>query len=280
MKSYVMELKSFALTDVGPVRENNEDCFFSAEISASCSDSVSFLPQGKTGLYILCDGMGGHQKGEVASFTIVNELKRLVTSLLLSPNLAYIDNFGELLAQAVKQANDEVLAINLSENIGIDERRMGTTVVMAVAVCGKIYIVHVGDSRCYLINNDSVEQLTEDHCLANQLLKLGVFKTQEEAFRARGAKALTQAIGPREGKFLNPDVTVLDATQGSYLILCSDGLTDVVSAEEIKKIVLSGKSNLKRITNKLIKTAYAKSTSDNITIIAVKIVDSKVGSGE
>lgn len=276
MNSYIMELKSFASTDMGPVRENNEDCFFSAEISASCSDSVTFLPQGKTGLYILCDGMGGHQKGEVASFTVVNELKRLITSLLLSPNIAYIDNFGELLAQAVKQANDAVFSINISENIGIDERRMGTTVVMAVVLCGKIYIVHVGDSRCYLVNNSSIEQLTEDHCLANQLLKLGVFKTPEDAFRARGAKALTQAVGPREGKFLNPDIKILDADSGSYLVLCSDGLTDVVTPDEIKKIVISGKSNLKRITNKLIKTAYKNSTSDNITIIIVKIVDSKV----
>ncbi len=271
MDQLILDLKSFAITDVGPVRQNNEDCFFAAEISASCSDTVTFLPQGKTGLYILCDGMGGHQKGEVASFTIVNELKRLITSLLLSPNVVYIDNFGELLSQAVKQANDVVLGINLSEKIGIDERRMGTTVVMAVVVAARVYIVHVGDSRCYLIDDGNIEQLTEDHCLANQLLRMGVFKTPEEAYKARGARSLTQAIGPREGKFVNPGVRLLEAKSGSYYLLCSDGLTDVVSPKEIRDIIASGRGNLKRIAKKLIKTAYKNKTADNITVIVFRI---------
>ena len=276
MKSNVCNVSSYGKTNVGPVRNNNEDNFFRAEMNFIVPDENGVMQDERIGLYVLCDGMGGHQKGEVASAAAVNEIKRLLMGFMLSPNALQFEDFDDLLVESIKQANDVVLKINEDEGIPPEARRMGTTTVVALYTGNHCYLSHVGDSRCYLVKNGAIKQLTEDHNLASYLVKTGIFKTKEEADRAHGAKSLTQALGPAESSSINPSTFSFEIDESCYLILCSDGLTDVVTEEEIASIVTSSRGNLKKTTEKLIKRAYRNKTADNITIIIVRFdVDKK-----
>ena len=270
MESKVCNVCSYGKTNVGPVRTNNEDNFFRSEMNFIFPDENGVMQDERVGLYVLCDGMGGHQKGEVASAAAVNELKRILMGFMLSPNVLQFDDFETLLIESIKQANDVVLKINEDEGIPPEARRMGTTTVTALFTGNRCFVAHVGDSRCYLVKHGAIKQLTEDHNLASYLLKSGIFKTREEADKAHGAKSLTQALGPSESSSIEPSVTSFEVDESCYLILCSDGLTDVVTDEEIASIVTSSRGNLKKTTEKLIKRAYKNKTADNITVIAVR----------
>ncbi len=220
------------------------------------------------GLFLLCDGMGGHQKGEVASALIVRELRKRLMPLLLEEIPP--PNFEEEIKEIIKESNDVLLEVNILEGIPAHEGRMGTTLVAVIAFENEIFITHVGDSRCYKLSGDELTLLTEDHNLATQALHAGTFKNRKEAEQMRGGKVLTQAIGPREGTHLIPD-TKRDLIRGDcYILLCSDGLTDVVSDDEIKDVVLKGDGNLRRIVSRLIRSAYDSSTRDNITVLLIR----------
>lgn len=270
MKNEICSVSSYGVTNVGPVRNNNEDNFFRAEMSYLSQNEDGSMKDERVGLYLLCDGMGGHQKGEVASAAAIQELKRLLLGFLISPNALEFDEFEELLSESLKQANDVVLKINEDEGIPEEARRMGTTGVVALFTGRKCYVAHVGDSRCYLVKGGRIARLTEDHNYATYLLRSGIFKTREEAEKARSAKALTQALGPYDSSTINPDVTSFDIDEQSYLILCSDGLTDVVSDEEIAAITRSSRGNVRKLTDKLVKRAYKNGTADNITIVIAR----------
>lgn len=249
-------IKFFALSDIGPVRQNNEDNY-----------AVTLEESNEKGAFILCDGMGGHEHGEIASKTAAEELKKLFASLLKAENVNEIEGFEELLIQAVKNANDKVYELNVEKGLESDRRRMGTTVVAAILVGENVYIIHVGDSRCYIYDGKETKLVTTDHNLANQLLQMGVFTSEEEALAARGSKALTQAVGTGEGFFIRPTVYKTQMEPPFKILLCSDGLTDVVEQEEIHKILSLNQSNPKNMSKKLIKKAYKNGTQDNITVI-------------
>lgn len=270
-KNVVCSVSSYGVSNVGPVRTNNEDNFFRSEMNfISPAETAGQMKDERVGLYILCDGMGGHQKGEVASAAAVHELKRLLMAFLLSPNALDFDEFEELLAQSLRQANDLILDINEREGIMMEEKRMGTTAVIALFTGKKCYVAHIGDSRCYLLKPPAINQLTEDHNLASHFLKAGIMKTREEAERMKGAKMLTQALGPVDSSSLEPSVMSFDIDESCYLVLCSDGLTDVVTNEEIASIVKSSRGNLRKATEKMVKRAYKNKTADNITIIIAR----------
>lgn len=261
------EICSFGLSDLGPVRENNEDDFFCVDFCFSQPDKLHISGRGlkQRGLYILCDGMGGHQKGEVASALMVREMRKKLLPLLLEeiPHNA----FEDMLRHIIRDANDIILEVNIHEKISSNEGRMGTTVVAAIAYENEVFVAHVGDSRCYKYCNGELTRLTEDHNLAMQAFHAGTFKTREEAEKMRGGKVLTQAIGPREGQYLNTSIK-RDLFRGDgYLLLCSDGLTDAVNDDEIKKILEDGKGNLRRMCRQLTMKAYLNHTRDNISVI-------------
>ncbi len=267
-------IESYGTTDMGPVRENNEDDFFAVDFRFFQPDGLALGGRSlkQRGLYIVCDGMGGHQKGEVASALIVRELRKKILTYLaeeLPPN-----NFDQEIKEIVKEANDVLLEVNILEGIPAHEGRMGTTLVAFLAFENEAFITHVGDSRCYKYEKGELTLMTEDHNLANQALHAGTFKTREEAEHMRGGKVLTQAIGPREGTHLVPDVR-RDLIRGDcYILLCSDGLTDVVKEPEIKEIIESGDGNLRRIARRLIKRAYKNTTRDNITVVLIRFTQS------
>lgn len=268
--SKVINVTSYGATNVGPVRNNNEDNFFRNEMSYVMMDEDGVMRDKRVGLYLLCDGMGGHQKGEVASASAIQELKRLLLGFFLSPEAVMFDDFEELLSQALKQANDVVYNINIEEGIPEDARRMGSTGVAALYNNGRCYVAHVGDSRCYLVKGGKIYRLTEDHNYATYLLKSGIFKTREEAERAHQARALTQALGPYDSSTIQPDVTSFEIDEQACLILCSDGLTDVVSDQEIAGIASSEHGNPRKMTERLIKQAYKNGTHDNITVVVAR----------
>lgn len=270
MDNVICNVCSYGDTDIGPVRDNNEDNFFRADMSLAVQYSDGKITDEKVGLYILCDGMGGHQKGEVASALGVQELRRLLMGFFLLPNALQFDDFEALLVESLKQANDAIFEVNEKEGLAETGKVMGTTAIASLFVGNRCYVANVGDSRCYLINHSGIVQLTEDHNLATSLLKTGRVKTKEEAEKIWGAKMLTQALGTEGEGGVDPYVTSFEISESSYLLLSSDGLTDVVSEEEIFSIIKSSRGNLRKAVSKLIKRAYKNKTSDNTTVILVR----------
>lgn len=248
-------------TDVGQVRDNNQDAIstFTSIISSS-EDKADF------GLFIVADGMGGHEDGEKASGFAARIVAKNVLSDLYLPMLA--DSYGgssdqqpvtEVLKQAVQKANDHISA-HVPDG--------GTTVTSVTIVGNMAYIAHVGDSRAYLINRDGIEQLTRDHSLVQRLIELGQL-TPEEAIEHPQRNVLYRAIG--QGDVLDVDALTRQLLPGSYLLICSDGLWNLVSNEEILSMVLNHGSNTQLACQSLVDLANERGGTDNISVILVRI---------
>lgn len=227
-------------TDVGLLRKNNEDRLY---------------VDNELGLLIVADGMGGHQAGEVASQIAIDTIPSMLK--LKAVGNAQIQK--QILA-ALFKANKEIL-IAVEKNPSFKE--MGTTVVLALCRGDNIYIAHVGDSRAYLVRQNEIICLTEDHSIVNNLLKAGKI-THEEARNHYHSHIITQALGSQSN--LVPDVNSFTWSKGDYLLLCSDGLTDMVRDNRIKEVILK-KGSLQKKVDKHIKMAKAQGGKDNITVI-------------
>ena len=228
-------------TDVGLVRKGNEDSLYVDE---------------KLGLLIVADGIGGYQAGEVASQMAVE-----IIPPMLKDELEEKGQIQKRILEAIYKANDEILAA-----VGKDPslKGMGTTVVLALCNDDEIYIAHVGDSRAYLVRKNKLEQVTEDHSVAFQLLKAGRI-TVEEARHHPLRHVITQALGTQS--YLVPDINSFTWSKGGYLLLCSDGLTDMVEDKTIEEVVLREKGNLKAKCERMVELAKEAGGRDNITVI-------------
>src|SRR5437660_5407421 len=236
------ELRAGGATDVGLVRDHNEDRYLADEH-----------------LFVVADGVGGHKAGEVASQTAVETLQREFTA----PTT-------DALIDAVKTANRTVW--NLAE-ANTEQRGMGTTLT-AIALVDegdeeRLAIVNVGDSRAYLLQQGELEQLTEDHSLVEQLVREGQL-TPEEAQVHPQRSIITRALG------LDPEVEVdsweLTPYKGDRILLCSDGLTNEVSDDEIAS-TLRTVSDPQEAAHQLVQEARDHGGSDNITCVVVDVVD-------
>ncbi len=228
-----------AATDVGKVRGHNED---------------AYLVDDQLGLVAVADGMGGHQAGEVASATALEALRAAVTS-------------GEGIRDAVTSANEAVY-----DKSTTDERLrgMGTTLTAAtLATGGTLLLGHVGDSRAYLLHDGKLQRLTTDHSLVEELIQSGELTPQEAEADPRRSM-ITRALG------IEPDIDVdLYPTQlssGDRLLFCSDGLTGMVSEEEIRAI-LADEHDPGAAARRLIAAANTAGGIDNITVLVVDVVD-------
>ena len=248
-------------TDVGQVRDNNQDA-----ISTFTSIITSVEERSDFGLFIVADGMGGHEDGEKASGFAARIVAKNVLNDLYLPMLA--DSYGgssdqqpvtEVLKQSVQKANDHISA-HVPDG--------GTTVTSVTVVGNMAYIAHVGDSRAYLINQDGIEQLTRDHSLVQRLIELGQL-TPEEAIEHPQRNVLYRAIG--QGDVLDVDALTRQLTPGSYLLICSDGLWNLVSNEELLSMVLNHGSNTQLACQSLIDLANERGGTDNISVILVRI---------
>ena len=222
-------------TDVGCVREHNED-------------SLTVAPP----LYVVCDGMGGHAAGEVASEIAVNTIAKR------APQHADANALG----QAVEEAN---IAIIRAARRGLGRAGMGTTCTAAILEKNHLVIAQVGDSRAYLLHNGRLQQITRDHSLVTDLIEKGEI-TAEEAKTHPQRSVITRALGsdPRT----EPDLYELIVSDGDRLMLCSDGLSGMLEDYEIEDI-LQRYEHPQRCANQLVKEAINAGGHDNVTVIVV-----------
>ncbi|HAC63503.1 MAG TPA: serine/threonine protein phosphatase [Cyanothece sp. UBA12306] len=263
----LLSLSEFGITDRGRLRPHNEDYF---EISSQIR--TEFNNHGQKvrgrGLYIVCDGMGGHAAGEVASKMAVETLDHFFKEHWQEqfPN-------HETLLKGILLANQTLYEVN-QDNSSAGSGRMGTTLVMALVEDTKIAIAHVGDSRAYRITRqEGLEQLTVDHEVGQKAIQHGV--DPEIAYGRPDAYQLTQALGPHDNNFIQPDIHFLEIQEDSLFLLCSDGLSDQELIEnywqEYLSPLLSSRNNLEQGLKKLLNFANNHNGHDNITAVLVRV---------
>jgi len=247
-----MQLRVGAATDIGRVRAHNEDAY------ASLSDQ---------GLFVVCDGMGGEEAGEVASQmaieTIVGELHNGSGDVTADP-----DGFRprtSRLAAAVRRSNQSIYDAAQKDS---KQAGMGTTVVGAWFADDIVSLAHVGDSRAYLWQRGRLEPLTSDHSLVEMQVKAGTL-SRESALQHQDQNVLLRALG-RE-----PDVDVelneVPVQAGDYLLLCSDGLTKMVAEPEMSSTIADIRDP-QEICEELIAAANRNGGTDNVTVVIVEVV--------
>jgi len=238
-------LKTFSMTDVGKKRELNQDYIYTSEMP------VGNLPN----LFIVADGMGGHKAGDYASrYTVETMLAEISESKETDPK--------KLLTQAIARANSFVFE-KAMENP--DMSGMGTTVVAAVCMEDELLVANVGDSRLYLIN-DAIRQITVDHSLVEEMIRRGGL--DREAARLHPDKnIITRAVGVKEE--VEVDFFRVALLRDDTILLCSDGLSNMVEDEQIRLIV-SGQRDIVEKTEELIKAANENGGTDNISAILIE----------
>lgn len=224
-------------TDVGYVREHNED-------------SLIIIPP----LFAVADGMGGHEAGEVASEITVNTLAELAPD--------HLD--AEALTAAVEAANYNVLK---APRQGIGRNGMGTTLTAAMLEGERLLIAQVGDSRAYLLHHGSLQQITRDHSLMADLIEAGQI-TPEEARTHPNRSVITRAIG--SDIHMHPDIYELNVDAGDRILLCSDGLTSMVSNHAIEAI-MRRQSDPQHCADELVQAALENGGADNVTVIVADV---------
>lgn len=225
------------------------------------------------GLYVVCDGMGGGNAGEIASALAVEAIHAHLAEAAKNPDLPLIgpsDATGSApanrLASAIRAAND---VVHRESGSRLDYAGMGTTVVAALLHEEVLAIAHVGDSRLYLFRDGTIQALTTDHSwVAEQILK-GVM-TEEEAEQSARRNIVTRALGVESR--VDVDLTEIPVRSGDMLLLCSDGLTRGVRPIDILQI-LSGSENLPTMSDRLIAMANDAGGDDNTTVVIVALRD-------
>ncbi len=246
-------------SDVGMVRGNNQDSMFGMVISSASTDAMPDI-----GMFVVADGMGGHQEGERASAITVRTVSKVVLRDLVGtvldqrmgdPNQPSVI---EILREAVRAANRAV-----SEEIP----EGGTTVTALVSVGELAYIAHVGDSRCYLVTDDGMEQVTRDHSLVQRLIELDQL-TPEEAAEHPQRNVLYRAIGQSET--LDVDVITRRLPPGGQVLLCSDGLWNMVPEPLLFEIIRKH-DDPQTACNELVQIANERGGPDNVTMIIIRV---------
>ena len=226
------------LSDTGRQRRANEDAFFA-----------------RAPLFVVADGMGGAQAGEVASATAIE---------ILSQGLGDGESTEQRLSATVQEANAQIYALSVAD----DERAgMGTTVTAAYIGENDITLVHVGDSRCYRWRDGTLERLTDDHSLVEEMVRQGQL-TEEQALDHPQRSIITRALGPEA--IVEPDSQTVNARDGDVLLLCSDGLSTMISDDQIAA-VLAGGEKLTDAARGLVRAANDAGGRDNITVVLFRI---------
>jgi protein phosphatase len=235
-------------TDVGKKRTNNEDYF---------------LVNPKKNLHIVADGMGGHNAGEVASRNAAESVNRHFSAELLSQLAGAGEKIEAELTGCLLEANEKLLEMAAADSA---YRGMGCTIVVALIQGNTLYLSHVGDARAYVTHNDDLKLLTTDHSKVMSLVEAGQM-TMEEARNSPLKNELNQAIGSPVP--ITPDYTEYSLKSGEKVLLCSDGLWDMLSDGEIHRI-LRQNASVKTICAELVSTANAAGGHDNITVVVVE----------
>ena len=255
-------IESSGITNVGLKRERNEDYFFA-------EDSL--------GLYVVADGMGGHQAGDVASLVVVELInkgfRRWVEQEAHEDELfghpdSSLTIIGNYILSSIKLANRVVYEMALEHE---KYHGMGTTVAILLVTPALIIAANVGDSRIYMVRDGRIEQLSKDHTIVAEQVEMGIM-TEEEASSALLKHILTRNLGSAEN--VEAEIFEIEPSNNDRFILCSDGLTDLVSDREILEMT-QNEDDPKKLCRRFIEKALKRGAHDNITVVSIFLTDMK-----
>ena len=238
-------MKTFSITDTGILRTMNQDYFFTSD------SAVGNLPN----LYIVSDGMGGHKAGEYAS-------RYTVERVVASSSRNHSRNPVKILREAIEKAN-EILVIEADADES--KKGMGTTIVAATIAKGKMCVANVGDSRLYVVG-ETIKQITKDHSYVAEMVRRGEVDPKNARMHP-DKNIITRAVGASE--VIQPDFFEVDLKESDVVLLCSDGLSNMVTDEDICRIIHET-SELREAGRILVEEANKNGGSDNITIVMIK----------
>ena len=245
----------FFQSDIGKKRKNNQD------FAGYFKNEQDIL------LAVLCDGMGGHKAGDVASEMAVSHLG----DAWKRNNLTDVDAITEWIQEHINKENERIVEKSSQYP---DLEGMGTTLVAAALVKNVFIIANIGDSRAYQVMHGNLKQITDDHSLVNELLKSGEITT-EAAMQHPQKNILTRSLGV--AKIVEVDIMTIPVLEGDLLLLCSDGLTNMVNDNEIEKIVNISDATIEEKVSSLVSLANARGGYDNITVILIEPFEGKEG---
>ena len=240
------------LTDVGQRRTNNQD--YANQYKNKAGKSMIFL----------ADGMGGHRAGNIASEMAVTDLG----AAWVATEISTINEVREWFAENLEKENQQIHRIGQDE----EHKGMGTTLEAVAVIDDQVLFAHVGDSRIGLVRNGEYHQLTSDHSLVNALLKAGQI-TEEEAAHHPQRNIITQSIGQKDE--LQPDFGMVTVEAGDFIVINSDGLTNMISGDEIRDILVSDLS-VEEKAKTLVRFANNAGGLDNITVVLIRFAEEDV----
>ena len=240
-------MKAVGISDIGRCRKNNEDAYYLSEADAPLQY-----------LYIVADGMGGCNAGEVASSNAIAAFLEYVKTHSSTQEMM------DLLAGGFQAANKAVFD---KSNSALEFAEMGTTMVAVVIDKKRAYVAHVGDSRAYLMQKGILRQVTTDHSYVMELVKTGTITKQEAATHPK-RNVITRAIGIKDT--VETDMTVLDIEKGDLILLCTDGLSNMITEDDLTQM-LREKLSIRKKAERLVETANLRGGYDNISLILIEI---------
>jgi serine/threonine protein phosphatase PrpC len=249
LRKYLPVIESSGLSHIGPVREDNQDSIY--------LPGGSYPPESGL-LYAVADGMGGYAHGEVASSLAIQKLTETLYTGNGGPN-------PKSLRRGVESANLSVY--KTAERLGAG--RMGTTLTAAYILEDTLHLVHVGDSRAYLIRDRQATCLTSDHTTVGDMVRTRLITPDKVRTHAQRS-ILTKAVGI--GLFIKPDISQHKLQEEDCLILCSDGVWSVIQDEEFAQAV-TGSLGIDQVSQNLLNLALARETDDNVSVVAIHIRD-------
>lgn len=246
-------MKAIGKVDIGKKRKKNEDAIFVS------NTSLGILPN----LYIVADGMGGHKEGGTASKLAIESFCDYIASHD-DISIKTGDDIVRLLKMGIMHANHIIYGKAMSDEL---YKGMGTTFTAATIIEDVLYLAHVGDTRLYLINRNSIFQATTDHSLVQEMLEQG-YISQEEIREHPQRHIITRAVGTYEK--VKVDALMYDMSNVEYIVLCSDGLTSMIGDDVIHKIVYDYEEDIEKIIDSLMYEANQQGGLDNIAVVIAK----------
>jgi serine/threonine protein phosphatase PrpC len=237
-------LRVGSLTDIGKVREINQD---------------SYAVDLDQGLFVVADGMGGHAAGEKASQLAVQVIEERLDAATIGSDEEELQSH---IQTAIQEANRQILSMSMEEP---SMRGMGTTATVLVTRGNQLYVGHVGDSRAYIVRNRRIDQLTEDHSIVAQLVRARAI-TPQEAARHPYRNVITRCLGMNAD--LEADTYHRELKPGDRLLICSDGLTGLVSDDEMLQHVASS-DDPQKACQELVNLTLERGANDNVTVVLI-----------
>lgn len=267
------------LTDIGRVRQTNEDQFLIADLnksllvrqtSLSHDDHTRLFGGSQGALLLVADGMGGHAAGKQASALAVQTLAHYFLNIMPWFFRLESDQENDLKDELKSAMETCQRSIEAAAQARQEQRGMGTTLTMAFLLWPRLYVVHVGDSRCYLFRPPRLERITKDQTMAQQLVDHGVL-APEEAPSSRWSHVLWSCLGG-DSRHLSIEVYKANLAVGDTLLLCTDGLSGKLRDEELQRVLQQG-SSAEQTCQKLVQAANDAGGSDNITAVVARFLD-------